>query len=47
MTDSRHAVRFPGENSDMRHVDMIWPLWSLFDVTPEGRDEKWSPQLSY
>lgn len=35
----------PGQ--DMRHVDMIWPLWSLFDVTPDGRGEKWSPKLAY
>jgi len=32
---------------DPRHVDMIWPIWSLFDLTPEGRGEKWSPRLSY
>lgn len=35
----------PGQ--DMRHVDMIWPIWSLFDVSPEGRGEKWGPRLSY
>ena len=35
----------PGQ--DMRHVDMIWPLWNLFDVTPDGRGEKWSPKLAY
>lgn len=35
----------PGQ--DPRHVDMIWPIWNLFDVTPEGRGEKWSPRLSY
>jgi len=35
----------PGQ--DPRHVDMIWPIWSLFDLTPEGRGEKWSPRLSY
>jgi predicted dithiol-disulfide oxidoreductase (DUF899 family) len=32
---------------DPRHVDMIWPLWNLFDVIPEGRGEKWNPKLSY
>jgi predicted dithiol-disulfide oxidoreductase (DUF899 family) len=31
----------------MRHVDMIWRLWNLFDVIPEGRGEKWGPKLSY
>ena len=32
---------------DPRHVDMIWPLWNMFDFTPEGRGEKWYPKLSY
>jgi predicted dithiol-disulfide oxidoreductase (DUF899 family) len=22
---------------DMRHVDFMWPMWSIFDLTPEGR----------
>ena len=35
----------PGQ--DGRHVDMIWPLWNLFDFTPEGRGQKWSPKLTY
>ena len=30
-----------------RHVDAIWPLWSLFDLTPEGRDAHWHPELRY
>ncbi len=32
---------------DERHVDSIWPLWNLFDLTPDGRGEKWYPRLSY
>ena len=32
---------------DRRHVDMIWPLWNLFDVTPEGRGTDWYPRLRY
>jgi len=32
---------------DARHVDLIWPLWNVLDWTPEGRGEKWYPQLSY
>jgi predicted dithiol-disulfide oxidoreductase (DUF899 family) len=32
---------------DGRHVDLIWPLWNLFDFTPDGRGEKWYPKLSY
>ena len=35
----------PGQNQ--RHVDMIWPLWNLFDVTPEGRGTDWYPKLAY
>ena len=35
----------PGQ--DARHIDMIWPLWNLFDFTPEGRGEHWYPKLSY
>jgi predicted dithiol-disulfide oxidoreductase (DUF899 family) len=44
-TELMFAGSDPGE--DPRHVDMIWPLWNLFDVTPEGRGEKWNPKLSY
>lgn len=35
------------KGQDGRHVDAIWPLWNLFDFTPEGRGEKWIPKLSY
>jgi predicted dithiol-disulfide oxidoreductase (DUF899 family) len=37
----------PESGQDGRHVDLIWPLWNLFDLTPEGRGEKWYPRLSY
>jgi predicted dithiol-disulfide oxidoreductase (DUF899 family) len=39
------APREPGQ--DGRHVDQIWPLWNMFDFTPEGRGDKWYPKLSY
>jgi predicted dithiol-disulfide oxidoreductase (DUF899 family) len=29
-----------------RHVDFMWPVWAMFDRTPEGRDD-WSPSLDY
>ena len=35
----------PGQNE--RHIDMIWPLWNLLDVTPEGRGINWYPSLTY
>ena len=44
-TELMLAPSEPGQ--DMRHVDMIWPLWNLFDYTPEGRGEKWGPKLAY
>jgi predicted dithiol-disulfide oxidoreductase (DUF899 family) len=30
-----------------RHVDPIWPLWNMFDFTPNGRGETWQPKLNY
>jgi predicted dithiol-disulfide oxidoreductase (DUF899 family) len=30
-----------------RHVDFIWPVWSVLDTTPEGRGSDWSPRLEY
>jgi predicted dithiol-disulfide oxidoreductase (DUF899 family) len=30
---------------DPRHVDMIWPLWNMLDLTPEGRGTNWYPHL--
>ena len=44
-TELLYAPFDPGQ--DGRHVDSIWPLWNLFDLTPDGRGEKWHPQLSY
>jgi predicted dithiol-disulfide oxidoreductase (DUF899 family) len=35
----------PGQ--DMRHVDFIWPVWSILDTAPKGRGKSWSPQIKY
>lgn len=35
----------PGQNP--RHVDFLWPLWSILDRTPGGRGTDWHPKLSY
>jgi predicted dithiol-disulfide oxidoreductase (DUF899 family) len=32
---------------DMRHVDFMWPVWSVLDRTPGGRGEDWHPELAY
>ena len=44
-TELLYAPSEPGQ--DFRHVDMIWPLWNLFDFTPDGRGTSWYPKLSY
>lgn len=30
---------------DARHIDLFWPLWHLFDLTPEGRGSEY-PKLT-
>lgn len=35
------------KGQDGRHVDLIWPLWNLFDLTPEGRGNDWYPKYAY
>ncbi len=34
----------PGQNQ--RHIDLMWPLWNVLDLTPEGRGVEWYPKLS-
>ena len=35
------------EGQNPRHCDLIWPLWGLLDLTPEGRGTDWYPKTSY
>lgn len=35
------------DKQDPRHVDSLWPLWNLFDLTPDGRGKDWYPKLKY
>jgi len=35
------------KGQDRRHVDLIWPVWQLLDMTVEGRPAKWWPKLRY
>ena len=38
----------PGEEGmHPRHIDAMWPLWNLFDLTPDGRGTDWFPRISY
>ncbi|MFC5475697.1 DUF899 family protein [Paraherbaspirillum soli] len=40
-----YAPSDPGQHA--RHADAIWPLWHLFDLTPDGRGSDWHPRLAY
>ncbi len=37
----------PEKGQNQRHIDMMWPLWNLLDLTPEGRGANWFPSLTY
>jgi predicted dithiol-disulfide oxidoreductase (DUF899 family) len=37
----------PEPGQDPRHVDFIWPVWTVLDRTPDGRSGGWGPELSY
>ena len=30
-----------------RHVDIVWPLWNLLDMTPQGRGDAIVPRQDY
>jgi predicted dithiol-disulfide oxidoreductase (DUF899 family) len=44
-TELAFAPAEPGQHP--RHIDPVWPLWNLFDLTPEGRGTDWYPKLAY
>ena len=44
-TELLYAKEEAGQNA--RHVDLIWPLWNVLDLTPEGRGTDWYPKLEY
>ena len=35
----------PGQHP--RHVDYMWPIWKVLDLTPEGRGTDWNPRYGY
>ena len=37
----------PLPNGHPRHVDIIWPLWNLLDMTPQGRGDAVVPKQDY
>ncbi len=44
-TEMMFGTADPGQNE--RHIDPLWPLWNVLDLTPEGRGSDWYPRLSY
>jgi predicted dithiol-disulfide oxidoreductase (DUF899 family) len=40
-----YAKTAPGQ--EPRHVDFVWPIWNVLDLTPEGRGKDWNPKLDY
>jgi predicted dithiol-disulfide oxidoreductase (DUF899 family) len=45
---SSELALLPGdEGQNPRHIDLMWPLWNVLDLTPEGRGGTWFPSLSY
>jgi len=40
-----YAPEEPGQDS--RHIDILWPLWNVLDLTPEGRGADWYPKVAY
>jgi predicted dithiol-disulfide oxidoreductase (DUF899 family) len=37
----------PDPGQDFRHNGSLDLLWNMFDLTPEGRDPRFSPKLDY
>ena len=35
------------DGMDSRHIDIMWPLWNVLDLTPQGRGTTWYPALKY
>ena len=37
----------PIEGGNMRHLDLAWAMWNVFDMTPNGRGAEFYPSLDY
>ena len=44
-TEMVFAPEDKGQNA--RHIDLMWPLWNVLDLTPEGRGSDWYPKIAY
>jgi predicted dithiol-disulfide oxidoreductase (DUF899 family) len=43
---SSELLCVPNTEGETRHVDFMWPIWNIFDCTPEGRGTE-QARLSY
>lgn len=34
------------KEQDPRPLDIVWPLWNVLDMTPEGRGKDWYPPIT-
>jgi predicted dithiol-disulfide oxidoreductase (DUF899 family) len=35
------------QGQNPRHIDLMWPLRNVLDLTPEGRGTDWFPKHAY
>ncbi len=42
-TEMLFAPAMPGTHP--RHVDLLWPMWNMLDMTPIGRGTDWFPNV--
>jgi hypothetical protein len=42
-----HCAHPRGSAIARLHEPAIWPLWDMFDFTPDGRGATWQPKLNY
>jgi predicted dithiol-disulfide oxidoreductase (DUF899 family) len=43
---SSEAAFVPAPDHEPCHLDLMWPLWNVLDLTPEGRGDDFYPDLS-
>ena len=45
--DSEMSMEMADPGQDPRGAPDLMPLWTILDMTPEGRARDWYPKLSY
>lgn len=44
---SELSLELPDPGQNPRHIDLMWPLWNVLDLTPRGRGKDWQPKREY